>query len=286
MRWRSRVIIAAIGVGLILAALVFPIGPLGCGGLDCFTVGPFSKAIGGSGGIPASTKTAAIVIVFPGTATYSDGSTQPISSQQSAFAVVYGPNGKQLSKIDVGIRLQISTNTNLTIGLSGFYDEIASRPSSSPLGAYYKQIAHTTVTQTYSLRPSNVTVYLANVTHGSSDLQLYSDIGIVGDGTSSSFNYALAGFLNFTISQPIGKVVNVMLAWPTLPIAVTAPGAPPPPPSGGTYPRCTRYYCVASVIGAPAGARYSWYVLGTVVPLQFVTTPTDARSVLADLGLI
>ena len=285
MRMRSRVLLLTVAFVLIIAALVFPIGPLGCGGLDCFTVGPFSRTTGT--GNSARTNTTAIQIVFPGTAYYSDGTTQTISSQQSAFAIFGGPSNKQISKIVLGVRLQISTTSNLVIGLSGYYDEVASRPTVSPIGAYYRQISHTPIATSYTLKPTNsTTFYLANVSHTADELSSFSDIGGPATSTSSSYNYALVGFLNFTISQPIGKVVNVMLAWPSYPISVSAPGAPPPPPGGGGYPRCTRYICAVSVIGPPQGVRFSWYVLGTAVPLQFTGTAFDSQSILAELGLI
>jgi len=283
---RSRVVLLTAAFLLIIAALAFPIGPLGCGGLDCFTVGPFSGTTGT--GSSARTNTTAIQIVFPGTAYYSDGTTQTISSQQSAFAIFGGSSNKPLSKIVLGIRLQISATSNLVIGLSGYYDEVASRPSASPIGSYYKQISHTTIATSYSLKPTNsTTFFLANVSHSSDELSSFSDIGGPATSTQSSYNYAIVGFLNFTISQPIGKVVNVMLAWPSYPIVVTLGGAAPPPPPPGGPGYCTgKFICKVSVIGAPQGVRFSWYVLGTAPPLQFTGTAFDSRSILADLGLI
>jgi hypothetical protein len=287
-RVRLKVAIIAFSVLLLIAALSFPIGPAGCQGADCFIVGPlvrnFNKPAPGGGTVPASARSQ-MIVTFPGTVYYTDRSTAPLTAQQTAFAVLTGPNNKPIDKVSVQVVVQINYNytggvqPGMTVGFNGYIDEVGSRPASDVY--YFRVYAHNVVSfqRTVVAASTSLPIYSSNRTV--SDFTSMSDIG---SNNNTHFNWALVGALNVTFGTPLNKTVAAIFAWPNSPININYPNAPigprpPPPPPGGCRPSA----CPVAIV-TPIGAKYSWYTLDQA-PTFTVADAQSSRSILQLLGL-
>jgi hypothetical protein len=276
MRSSAKAVILGVAIGLIVIGLSYPIGPPSCSGADCYTVGPFQKP--GPGGAVS------VQILFPGSLTYADGTSQSLSSSKSILgSVTGGTSNKAIAQASFAVQVVVVSSSPVSVKVTGYITEIASRRTSDPLGAYLNQVSNVSILQT--ITTVGTAVQILGVTHAASDFTSMSDLG---SKTSTSFSYNLAGSLNFNIGAPINKSASSIFAWPNLAIGVSVPpppsgGGPPPPTGGGGCSPIRGVYCIT--LASPQGVAYSWFVLGTF-PAFSVAAAANGKSVLQRLGIL
>jgi hypothetical protein len=280
---------------IVLVALLTPFGGTTCNGTPCVPIGPFNKTGPPSGAPPAGGGPASQVtlqILFPGSITYTDGSSQAISSSKAVIGSnTVVTNNKQISRATIAVQIYVQSTTPVSVKVTGYITESASRPSSDPRGSYYNVASNVSISQT--ITTANQAVTLVNVTRQASDFQSMSDIGQKGNVTN--FNYNFAGSLGFNLGSPVNKSVSSIFAWPNLAIGISMPGPPPPPgspppppppPGGGSYyPGCGFRFVCTTIISPPQDVRTSWYVLGTF-PAFTVASSSNGKSILSRLGIL
>ncbi len=278
MRGNAKVVILIVAIGLIVLGLSYPFGPSNCSGVDCYRLGPFAKP----GGSPGPGSSLTVSVLFPGTITYSDGTTSGISSARSVIqSVTAGPSNKAISKINVAVQVLVTSTTAIPVTVKGYIAEAASRSSADSLGAYFQQTTNTSIST--SITVAGTALPLLNVTRYATDFQSMSDLG---SKNSTHFSYNLVGALNFNIGTPVNRSVASIFAWPNLPTTITTSYSGGSSGGGGGGGGCgtSQARCI-TIVGTTPGVAYNWFVLGTF-PAFSVASASNGRSILQRLGIL
>jgi hypothetical protein len=277
MNGKAKLVVITVLITLIAVGLSYPFGPSNCSGTDCYRIGPFAKP----GGSPGPGSSVTVSVLFPGTITYSDGSTAGISSAKSVIqSVTAGPSNKAISKVNVAVQVLVTSTTAIQVTVKGYIAEAASRTSADSLGAYFQQTTNTSISTSITI--AGTALPLLNVTRYATDFQSMSDLG---SRNSTHFNYNLVGALNFNIGMPVNKSVSSIFAWPNLPTTITTSSSSSGGGGGGGGGCGTSQARCITILGTTPGVAYNWYVLGTF-PAFSVASASSGRSILQRLGIL
>lgn len=265
LRARTKALLIVSVFTTLLALLFIPIGPSGCSGLSCFTVGPFNGP--GGGGLSAQ---ASLTVLFPGQVSYTDGSSSSLAGSQNVMSVLAGPKKVPVASVSVGVQFVANDTISapLSFSYSGYVHEIIFRSRTDPAGVLLVTEKAYTFSATVPLTLPSTTIALLTVSHPAADLSAFVN------GNLTHYSYALTGSFNFTFGAPINRTAAAIWSWPNL--AVNIGNATGGGSTGG--PSCSKGICPMYVANLPAGARYTWFALGTaptfsVAKLQVAGAP-------------